>query len=192
MAKLQRGDYNKFLKDKSNKLPNEVIDSFGYNLRLANGTIVLSDSSSTEGSAATGSYNINNQSIIYMDYYWTISGNTSYGSRYWVISNTANGEWSIKHLFERLDSYLAVGMFGLDNFGRYLIIFLVLFSSVGIMSYKYGLTSPLAVVLNIFLVVFFFDVVIGLIPTIRGIEHLLTYLAGLILAVVVLKEVTTQ
>jgi hypothetical protein len=56
------------------------------------------------------------------------------------------------------------------------------------MSYKYGISSPMAVVTNIFLVIFFFDIVIGLIPAIRGIDHLLTYIAGLILALVVLKE----
>jgi hypothetical protein len=58
-------------------------------------------------------------------------------------------------------------------------------------SYKFGLTSPLSVSTIIFAVIFFFDVTIGLIPTIRGIEHLPTYLAGLILALIVIREVQT-
>jgi hypothetical protein len=57
------------------------------------------------------------------------------------------------------------------------------------MSYKYGMTSPMAITTMIFGVIYFFDVVVGLIPEIRGIDHLLTYLAGLILAVVVIREV---
>jgi hypothetical protein len=58
------------------------------------------------------------------------------------------------------------------------------------MSYKYGLTSPMSVSGITFAVIFFLDVVVGLIPPIRGIEHVLTYLAGLILAILVVREVS--
>jgi hypothetical protein len=167
------------------------LDSFGYNLRLANGTIVASPTSTTSGVAASNSYNVNNQSIIYMDYYWIINGTTTTGTKFWIVTNTENTGWSVKHFFTRLQTYMGVGFFGLDNFGRYLIVFIILFITVGVMSYKYGLTSPLAVMTMIFLVVYFFDVVVNLIPTIRGIDNLLTYIAGIILAVVVLKEVTS-
>jgi hypothetical protein len=166
------------------------IDSFGFNLRLSNGTIVASPSSSTETTAASTSYNVNNQSIIYMDYYWIVDGNYTRGSKYFIVSNTGNTQWSISHLFTRLNTYMAVGFFGLDDFGRYLIVFLALFITVGVMSYKYSLTSPVAISLMTFLVIFFFDVVVNLLPTIRGIEHLLTYLTGLILTIVVLKEMS--
>lgn len=166
------------------------VDSFGFNLRLSNGTIVKSASSTSTGTAASSSYNVGTQKIIYMDYYWIIEGNTTSGSRYWVVSNTVSTDWSIKHFFTKLNSYLTVGFFGLDDFGRYLIVFIVLFVVVGVMSYKYSLTSPIAVTTMIFLVIFFFDVVVNLVPTIRGIDNLLTYLAGLILAVTILKEVS--
>lgn len=165
------------------------LDSFGFNLRLLNGTIVGSGSSTTEGTAASLSYNTNNQSIIYMDYYWVVSGNYTYGSTYWIVTNTENTGWSIKTFFSDLDTYLDSGIFGLDNFGRYLIIFLILFLAVGIMSYKYGATSPIAITSLTFAIVFFFDVVIRLIPAIRGIDYLLTYITGLALVATIISEV---
>jgi len=59
------------------------------------------------------------------------------------------------------------------------------------MSYKYGATSPLAVSSLIFGIIFFFDVVIGLIPTIRGITYLPTFLAFLVLTLAIFNEVRT-
>ena len=166
------------------------LESFGFNLRLANGSSAGSDSSVVEGSPSIVSYDVNNQSTIYMDYYWIIEGNTTTGNTYWIITNTEYTDWSIKTFFTDLNAYIDDGLFGLDDFGKYLIVFIIIFLSVGVMSYKYGLVSPMAVTTLIFGVVYFFDVVVGLIPEIRGIEHLLTYLAGLILSIVLLREVT--
>ena len=164
------------------------LDSFGFNLRLANGTIVGSDSSTISGTASSVTYNVINQTIIYMDYSWIINGNASVGSKYWVITNTQLTSWSIKTFFTDFNTYLSSGMFGLDNFGKYLIVFLILFISVGIMSYKYGLTSPITLVSMSFAIIFFFDIVVGLIPEIRGINHLLTYIAGIALVGLVIRE----
>ncbi len=164
------------------------VDSFGFSLRLANGTIVSSDSSTSTGTAALVNYDVNNQSIIYMDYYWIIEGNTTSGTTYWIVTNTNYTGWSIKTFFTDFKAYLDTEMFGIDNFGRLAIVFLILFISVGVMSFKYGLTSPLTITSMIFAIVFFFDVVVGLIPSIRGINYILTYLSGLILALVIVRE----
>ena len=166
------------------------LDSFGFSLRLANGTIVGSDSSTVSGTAASVTYDVNNQTIIYMDYYWIIDGNTTSSSKYWVITNTEYEGWSIKTFFTDLNTYLDSGLFGIDNFGRILIIFLILFTSVGIMSYKFGLVSPMSVTSMIFAIVFFMDVVVGLIPQIRGINYIVTYIAGLILILAAFNEVS--
>lgn len=166
------------------------LDSFGFSLRLPNGSIVGSDSSTTGGSPATFSYDVNNQSLLYMDYYWIIEGNRSEGNRYWIITNTEYTNWSIKNLITDLSSYLDSGLFGIGVFGKYLIIFIILFVIVGVMSYKYGFVSPMSVTGTIFAVVFFLDIVAGLIPPIRGIDHVLTYLAALILTVIFIREVS--
>jgi len=42
----------------------------------------------------------------------------------------------------------------------------------------------------IFAIIFFFDVVVGLIPEIRGINYILTYLAGLTLMLAIFNEVS--
>lgn len=164
------------------------LDSFGFNLRLANGTIVGTASSITAGTAASLSYNTTNLTMIYMDYYWIINGNITNGNKYWVISNTANTQYSVKNFFTDLGDYLDSGLFGIDNFGRYLLVFIILFVTVGMMSYKYGLTSPMAITTMIFSIIFFLDVVTGLIPKINNVEYLLTYASGLVLVVTVLKE----
>ena len=166
------------------------IDSFGFDLRLKNGTIITGDTSATEGTGATLTYDVNNQSIIYMDYYWIIEGNTSIGTTYWVVTNSLYTDWSIKTFFVDLGLYLDSGIFGLDNFGRYLITFLILFISVGIFSFKYGFTSPVPLTILTFSIVFFLDIVVGLIPQIRGIDYLVTYLAGLIMIVTIIGEVS--
>lgn len=165
------------------------LDSFGFSLRLANGTIVGTDSSTTEGSGASITYNTNNQTIIYIDYYWIVEGNYTNGTSYWIVTNSLNTGWSIKTFFTDLSLVLDSGLFGLDDFGRYLLSFLVLFMVVGVMGYKFGTTSPLFISITIFAVVFFLDVVTGLIPAIRGIDNVLTYLAGVILFVTIIAEV---
>jgi len=85
-------------------------------------------------------------------------------------------------------------MFGIDDFGRYLLIFLLLFLTAGILGYKYGLNNPMFVTGLIFFVVFFFDVALGIIPAIKvlnrsTVPYILTFLSGLIFAINVIKEV---
>jgi len=167
------------------------VDDYGFTLRLSNGTKIDGGNTGVEGTALTEIYNVNNQTIIYFDYYWLINGVYTNSSRYWVIQNTELTGWSIANFFTDLTLYLDSGIFGLDDFGRSLIVFLILFISIGIMSYKYGATSPLAVSSLIFGIIFFFDVVIGLIPTIRGITYLPTFLAFLVLTLAIFNEVRT-
>lgn len=167
------------------------VDEYGFNLRLSNGTEFDGGHTGVEGTDLTKIYNVNNQTIIYLDYYWLINDVYTNSSRYWIIQNTELTGWSIANFFTDLNLYLDSEIYGLDNFGRSLIVFLILFISIGIMSYKYGATSPLAISSLIFGIIFFFDVVVGLIPTIRGIEYLPTFLAFLILTLAIFNEVKT-
>ena len=165
------------------------ITNFGFNLRLKNGTVVTTQTSSVVGTPATFSYDVNNQSIIYMDAFWNIdNGNFTNITKFWSVTNTENTQWSIARFFTDLNLYINTDLFGLDDFGRYLIAFIIIFLSVGIVSFKYGLTSPLSITTLIFTITFFFDVVVGLIPTIRGIPNVLTYISGLILVLSIFRE----
>jgi hypothetical protein len=165
------------------------VDEYGFDLRLENGTVITGGSTSVEGTQLTKSYNVTNQTLIYLDAYWLIDGNYTNVTRYWSIQNTEYTEYSIAAFFEDLNTYMDSGLFGLDDFGRYLIAFIILFVSVGLMGYKFGISSPLGISTLSFTIVFFLDVVTGILPTIRGIEHLPTFIAGLILALSAINEV---
>lgn len=166
------------------------VDEYGFSLRLSNGTIIGTDTEVTEESGTSISYNVNNQSIIYMDYYYDIDGNYINNTVRWVVTNSLNTDWSIKTLVEDANTYMDSGLFGLDNFGRLVISFLLLFLVVGIVGYKYGVVSPFFMSVLTFAVVFFLDVITGILPAVRGVEHLLTYVAGLIALLVVVWDLT--
>ena len=160
-----------------------------------NGTIITGGSTSVEGTQLTKQYDTNNQTRIYLDYYWLINGTYTNGTRMWNVYNTDNTQWSIKVFFTDTKNYFNSGFFGIDNFGRYLLIFIVIFFTIGIMSYKYGLTSPLTISLATFLIIFFFDVVVNIIPAVVNISgnevpYLLTFLSRLIFVIMVIKEVS--
>jgi len=166
-----------------------LLDEYGFNLRLANGTVITGSSTTTSGTPLTTTYNTTNQSIVYMDYYWLIEGNYTNATRYWIVQNTLYESYSITTFITDFKSYVASGMFGLDDFGLNLIIFLILFTTVGILSYKYGINSPMMVTTLVFVVVFFFDAVTGLIPNINGVPYIPTFIAGLIWVLAILNEV---
>lgn len=174
------------------------VSLWGFNLRLPNGTILASTSSTNNGGFLTLNLNTSNYTRIYMDYYWVIPAPVTFTptyineTMYWNIFDGTYSGWSIKTFFEDFNRYLTSGLFGIDNFGRYVIIFIVLFLTIGIMSYKYGLTSPTALIGMIFAVIFFFDVVVGLLPTVvNGVPHALTFISFLLLIVVLIREVQT-
>jgi len=170
------------------------LQRYGFDLRLDNGTIITGGSTTTSGTLLTLDYDTNNQSKVYLDYYWLINDTYTNGTRMWITYSTDKTQWSIKTFFTDLTLYLDSGFFGIDDFGRYLIIFIIIFFTVGIFSYKFGFTSPLNISVMTFLIIFFFDVVVGIIPTLsvlngREVPHLLTFVTGLILIMIVVREV---
>ena len=171
------------------------LQEYGFDLRLKNGTIITGGSTSTSGTPLTKSYNTINQTKVYLDYYWLVNDTYTNGTRLWLVYNTLNTQWSIGTFFTDFNAYMDSGFFGIDDFGRYLIIFIVIFFSVGIMSYKFGFTSPVNISVMTFLIVFFFDVVVNIIPPLTifsgtEVKYLLTMLTGLIAVMVVLREAT--
>jgi hypothetical protein len=172
-----------------------TITEYGFNLRLSNGTIITGSTTSTEATLLSKAYNTGNQTVIYMDYYWLVNGSYVNKTQKWMVFNSANTGWSINHFFGRLNTYLSVGLFGLDDFGRYLIIFIILFIVAGVMSYKYGLNSPIQVSFIIFATVFLFDVTLNFIPDITlanglVVPNILTFLTGSIFVIILIKEGT--
>ena len=124
-----------------------------------------------------------------MDYYWIIDGDYINSTTSWLVYDNSTSRWGLNVFLEDLELYLDSGMFGIDTFGRLLIAFIIMFLFVGIMSYKFGFVSPMAITTLIFGVVFLLDVVTPILPDIRGVSNLPTFLAGLILVLAIINEV---
>lgn len=173
-----------------------TLDEYGFNLRFSNGTIISGGTTSTSGTQLTLDYDVNNLSIIYLDYFWKLDGVYTNLTTSWKIYNTLNTQWSIKAFFTDLNTYLDSGIFGLDNFGRYILIFLLIFLPFGIVTYKFGINNPVMVTFILFAIIFFLDVVEGLIPTITflndsQVPYVFTFLAALIMVIMIIKEAQT-
>jgi len=162
-----------------------TVTSFGFLLK--NGSTVLnSTTASSNGGFVSSLLNTGNYTEITLNAFWIIGGNiTNVSKTYYVWDETGTG-FGLKTFFERISTYLADGMFGLDNFGLMIIIFMIIFITTGIFSYKYGLTSPMAIASILFFMVAFFDIALDIIP---GRQGLATFLVGLIFVGVLVQEV---
>ena len=131
-----------------------------------------------------------------MDYYWVIDSTYTNGSRSWYVISSAGTDWSLKVFFDDIILYTGAGIFGMTDFGLAIITFLFIFLFVGIMSYKFGLVSPVGISSLIFTLVLFLDVGIGLMdefiystPLISAIPHFPTIFIGFILMGTLFMEV---
>ena len=177
------------------------LSSYGFTLTNTSGTILGSASGSTSsGSTVSVNFNTGNQSYLIMNYYYVVNGTNQAGSHSWIVVDLSGSGWSIGNFFTDLQRYLndssdSNGLFGLKtgtsngNFSLALIIFLVIFCFAGIMNFKYGLSSPSAVLGIMFTCVLFFDVALGIIPNPVGrFPHFPTYFMGLILIREIIRE----
>jgi len=165
------------------------IDEFGFVLTNSTGATVGSKSATTNGGTVTLNYNVGNNSAIYMNYYWVSNSNYTNGTVYWYVMNSAGTDWSLKYFFDDLSNYTGQSMFGLDDFGLKLILFIFIFVFTGIMSYKFGLVSPAAISALTFSLVLFLDVGLNLIPNPIGVTHFPTILIGAIMISMIFREV---
>ncbi|MCK9371135.1 hypothetical protein M0R04_14580 [Candidatus Dojkabacteria bacterium] len=130
------------------------MDRFGYVLYNSSGGVITSNSSTSATGGFLSSY-INtgqNNSLIRMEYYFAVNGSYNNYSTYWGVRDYTSG--SIDGFFRRLGNYLNAhtdstgkkyGPFGIDSFGIGIFIFAAIFISMGVLSYKYGVTSSIAV-----------------------------------------------
>jgi hypothetical protein len=166
------------------------MDSVGF--YVTNGSMTLCTQSTTNTLYAALSCNLNtgtNKTFV-MNYYYVINGSTQNLTKTWVITDLEGSSYSIKNFFTDLSSYLNGGIFGLTKFGLSLIVFFIIFTFAGVLSYKYGLTSPAAIMGIIFALTALFDVGLGLIPSPmdNAIPHLATVVVAIILISILIRE----
>jgi hypothetical protein len=168
------------------------VELFGFVLKDENLTTVGSANLAANGGTVTFNYNVQNNSHMTMEYFWVINGTYSNRTTSWYVMSNAGTEWSIKVFFKDLSRYMNSRMFGLDNFGLALITFLFIFLFTGIMSYKFGLVSPVGILSLMFTLILFLDVGVGLLDSVnpvQAVDHFITYLTAIVLIAVMVREV---
>lgn len=171
------------------------LDSFGFTLTNDLGAAIGGNTSSlSNGGFVTNIINVSNYSSVTMNYYWIINGTSSNLQVTWIVYNeTVGNSWSLWVLFTDAKTYVGDGFFGINNDAFSLIIFILIFSSVGIMSYKFGISSPAAISGMVFALVFFFDVALDLdsyINPVEAVQYFPTIFIGIIMAGLIIKETT--
>ena len=172
-----------------------TVDQFGITLRFANGTEVGTNTSTSNGGTLSLFTNVSNDSKIFLDFNYLINETFSNGTRTWIIQDLAGSEFSILRFFTDLSLYIDAGLFGLDDFGKAFLSFIILLTTVGILSARYGIASEAAMMGIIFGIVLFLDVGIGLIPNpdfggINRIDNFISVLTGIILISILIREET--
>jgi len=142
-----------------------------YGFILKNSTDTLGSGSGTTETGGTVNVEINTTSsaVITMEYYHVVNGTYCNGTRQWLVYSEAGTEWSLLQWFTDLSTYLDSGMFGLDNFGLVVISFVFIFCFAGLISYRFGTSSPAIIMTVIFGLVYLFEVVFGILTLWEGV-----------------------
>ncbi|KKL60223.1 hypothetical protein LCGC14_2207500, partial [marine sediment metagenome] len=167
------------------------LEEFGFVLKNSTGTIFNITTSTIEtGGFLSQTLDTGNNTDIIMEVFWTITGNQTNVTRIWLVFNLENEGFSVLTFFNDLSTFLTSGLFGLTNFGIGIIIFLIILVSTGIVSVKFGITSPPGISIVVFSLVAFFDVALGIMPNpINAIPNFPTIFVGLIFLGTLYSEV---
>lgn len=184
-------DYN-FVFDIDSELEN--LDS--YHFYIWNGTDILATKTGTSSGGSSLSTTVNTgtakEIIMYANY--TVGGETQKITRLWIVRDQTGTQWSIVNLANRFSQYFnpASGdaIFGITAFARGLIVFFIVFLITGVLSFKYGLNSPIAISSIVFALVAFFDVALGLFPNpVNAVPNFPTVITGLVMIALIIREV---
>lgn len=166
------------------------LDNFGFNITNAS-EILLGSNSSTVDTGGMVSLDLDtgqNTSFIF-NFYYTANGTLVTGTRIYVIVDDSYDSWSIRNLLDDFSSYMSTGIFGLTIEGVGILVFIIIFALAGGLTYKFGLTSPAAIMAFIFGLVVLFDVGLNLLPSpVGSVEHFPSIIMGIIFVSIFLRE----
>lgn len=166
------------------------LDSWGFTLQNKSGYVFDSEtSSSSNGGFLSTNLNTGENKTIVMNYFWVINGVYNNATVTWGVIDLSGNGLSIFQFFTDLRSYVSLGFFGLDDVGLGIITFFAIFLITGVMSYKFGINSPAAIMAFIFSLTMFFDIGLGLVPNpIGAIPHAPTFLMAIIFVAMFFRE----
>jgi hypothetical protein len=169
-----------------------ALDNFGFTMTNGSyplGSVIVSGEY-TGGEAALSLFTGNNKTL-FMNYWWDVDGNATNGTISYMVTDIPDEGFGLTKFFEDLKTYIDDEIFGINRFTVVLIIFLLIFTIVGIVSYSFGIYNPTAIMWLIFLLVAFFDVVVDLLPEpAQGYNGSLTIICGLIALTLTIREAT--
>jgi len=169
-----------------------TVTEFSFGLRDDSGNVYANETASTNGGTLTTTLNTTDNTTLIMDYNWLILGNYTNNSRSWLVYNdTLDNDWSILTFANHLVLYIDDGLFGLDDFGLGIILFLTIFIFTGVMSARFGLASPVGITSLMLTLVLFFDVGLGLMDNLNpvgAIPNFPSVIMAMVLAGVLMKD----
>jgi len=157
------------------------LTSSGFVLTNGSGTHLGADSCTTStGCVSSATVNTQNHTSIVMKYYWEILEDGNYyfmnGTKSWRIYKTGTRK-SVVDMFKSDITKLGHG-FG--DFTKAMISFFIILFAVGIMSYYSGIYSPLAILGEIFFLVFLLDQINFIPEIVDAVPHFITILIGIL------------
>ena len=171
-----------------------TLSFYGLTILNENGTLIGSTSGTeSTGGALTLTRNTGTNTTFYLNANYTVTnGSTVYVTQMYTIFNYYDTGWSLKQLKDDLITYLDTGngLFGLTRgFSLNMVIFFIILITTGILSYKYGLYSPVAISTCIAALTFMFNFM-GLIWMPSGMfEYFPSLFTGIIAIALWVKEV---
>ena len=173
------------------------LDGFGFSITELNGSVLASATGGSLDAGVDGfvttSFNVGSPRKIMQKYYYNQNGTDYNYTKFYLIVDLSNTDYSIQNFFDLLKSYLNPDnpddrIFGMSDLSFSILLFLIIFSIIGTLSYASGLYSPVALSAISFTVVMLFDVVLGLIPQVNNMSYVPTVLMLIIMFGVVLWE----
>ena len=120
------------------------LERWGYSIRNSSGTqLVYNYSTLSTGGLLSSNISTGNHTLLTMEYFWRANGTDTNYTVSWSVRTVDSG--SIAGFFTRLRTYMNQGIFGIDSFGVALLLFVFIFIVTGLLSYSFGLRSPLAI-----------------------------------------------
>ena len=166
------------------------LDSFGFNITNGTTTIIGTNSSLLNSGSVFLNLTTGLNKTIYLTYYWVINGTITSATRVWPVIDLSGNTYSIAHLISDFTSYVALGLFGLSDFGVGIIAFVIILGITGTLRVKYGIADETVLIGLVFSLVAFFDISLGLIPNpVGAVDNFPTVLMGIIFSGFLFKEV---